>query len=81
MFISIVSLLTAQDIDIYIHAFFYKSNTFVSNIKQKLVKNQVKANQHPEVEFSLFERCYPKIIGHILKYLQINKCNCFNEIT
>ena len=46
-----------------------------------MVKNQAKAKQHPEVEFSLFERCYPKIIEHILKYLQINKCNCFNEIT
>ena len=37
----------------YIHAFFI-SNTFVSNNRLKLVKNQAKAKQQPEAELSLF---------------------------
>ena len=37
-----------------IHAFFI-SNTFISNVRLKLAKNQVIAKQHPEIELLLFE--------------------------
>ena len=33
-----------------LHAFFFISNTFISNAKLKLAKNQANAKQHPEVE-------------------------------
>ena len=35
---------------------FFISITFISNAKLKLVKNQAKANQHPEAELSLPEK-------------------------
>ena len=34
---------------------FFKSNTFISNARLKLAKNQAKAKQHPEAELLLFE--------------------------
>ena len=34
---------------------FFISNTFISNAKLKLAKNQANAEQHPEVELLLFE--------------------------
>ena len=37
-----------------LHAFFI-SNTFISNTRLKLAKNQAKAKQHPEAELLLFE--------------------------
>ena len=37
-----------------LHAFFI-SNTFISNARLKLAKNQANAKQHPEVELLLFE--------------------------
>ena len=37
-----------------IHAFFI-SNTFISNTRLKLAKNQAKAKQHAEAEFLLLE--------------------------
>ena len=54
---------------------FFISNTFISNARLKLAKNQAKANQHPEAELQLFEnyslslhpRFYTKILGDILK--------------
>ena len=39
---------------IHIHVLF-TSNTFISNARLKLAKNQAKAKQHPETELSLFE--------------------------
>ena len=69
-----------------IHAFFI-SNTFISNARLKLAKNQVNAKQHPELNFChlktmhiLQTRYDPKIIGHILKNKLKNKCVCFHEI-
>ena len=35
--------------------FFFISNTFISNAKLKLLKNQANAQQHPEAELLLFE--------------------------
>ena len=37
-----------------IHAFFI-SNTFLSNVRLKLAKNQANAKPHPEAEVLLFE--------------------------
>ena len=34
---------------------FFISNTFISNARGKLAKNQTKAKQHSEVELLLFE--------------------------
>ena len=34
---------------------FYISNTFISNVRLKLVKNQAKAKQHPGAELLLCE--------------------------
>ena len=51
----------------------FVSNTFISNARLKLAKYQVKAKQHPEAEYLLFENicfhpCYhPKIIRDILR--------------
>ena len=36
------------------HAFFI-SNTFISNVKLKLAKNQANFKQHPQAELLLFE--------------------------
>ena len=35
--------------------FFYISNTFISNARLKLAKNQAKAKQHPDGELLLLE--------------------------
>ena len=37
-----------------VHAFFI-SNTFISNVRLKLAKNQANAKQYPEPELLLFE--------------------------
>ena len=49
---------------------FFKSNTFISNIRLKLAKSQEKGKQHPvaklyylKIIFFLHARYYPKI-GH-----------------
>ena len=42
-------------ISIITHTLFFISNTFISNAKLKLLKNQAKAKQHPDAELSLFE--------------------------
>ena len=64
-----------------------KMNTFISNARLKLGKNQANAKQHPETELFLFEnysysssRHHPKIIGHILKNKQKNNYVCFHEV-
>ena len=41
--------------ELKITRFFYISNTFISNARLKLVKNQLNAKQHPEAELLLFE--------------------------
>ena len=38
-----------------INTLFFLSNTFISNAMVKLVKNQAKAEQHPEAKLLLFE--------------------------
>ena len=38
-----------------LHAFFFVSNTFISNTSLKLAKNQEKAKQHPKAELLLSE--------------------------
>ena len=71
----------------YIHAFFI-SNTFISNARLKLTKNQANAKQHAEAELLLFgnyshsssRHHHLKIIGQILKHKQKNKCVCIHEI-
>ena len=35
--------------------YIYKSNTFISNARPKLAKNQARAKQHPEAELLLNE--------------------------
>ena len=37
------------------YTIFFMSNTFISNVRLKLVKYQAKAKQYPETEFLLFE--------------------------
>ena len=56
-----------------LHASFI-SNTFLSNARLKLKKNQADAKQHPDVELQT------KIIGHILKSEHRNKCVCIDTI-
>ena len=53
----------------------------------KLAENQANAKQHPEAELLLYEnyshsssRHHRKIIVHILKNKQKNKCVCIHEI-
>ena len=60
---------------------FLISNTFISNARWTLAKNQANAKQHPEAEHVLFENFHilhphyhPNIIGHTLKNKQENKC-------
>ena len=53
-----------------------KNNTFISNTKLKLARNQANAKQHSEAELNcylenihiLHPHCYPKITWSILKY-------------
>ena len=71
-----------------IHAFFI-SNTFISNARLKLAKNQANAKLHPEAEFYsylkiihiLYPRYHPKVIGHILKNKLKNKRVFIHDIT
>ena len=69
----------------YVHTFF-TSNTFISNARIKLAKNQANAKQHPEAELLLFENyshsssmLSSKIIVHILTNKQKKKYVCKNE--
>ena len=69
-----------------IHTFFI-SNTFISNARLKLEKNQANAKQHAESELFLFEIIHilhplyhAKIIAHILKNKQNSKCICIQTI-
>ena len=70
------------------YTLFFISNTFISKARLKLGgKNQVNAKEHPEAELLLFQyyshsssRNHSKIIGHIPKNKQRNKCVCVDEI-
>ena len=68
------------------HAFFI-SNTFISNNRLKLAKNQANAKQHPETEFLLFENYSRSLYtssfrnnGINSKNKPKNKCACIHEI-
>ena len=57
---------------------FYISNTFISNARLKLAKNQAKAKPHLEAELLLFEIIgfsyglyHPKLIGDIIKNVSV----------
>ena len=58
---------------------FFISNTFISNARLKLAKNQANAKQHPEAELLQFENyshslsmLSSKTISHILKNKKTN---------
>ena len=53
-FFSCVEILPKTGSVWQLHAFFV-SNTFISNARLKLAKNQANAKQHPEAELLLFE--------------------------
>ena len=69
------------------YTLFFISNTFISNARLKLAKNQAKTTQHLEVELLLFEnyllssskRSSKNIMRYSKKYTK-NKCVCFNEV-
>ena len=50
---------------------FLINNTFISNTRLKLQKNQIKTKEHPEAELKiicfLHLCCHRKLVGHILK--------------
>ena len=58
-------------VNLHCHSHIFISNTFISNVRLTLAKNQANVKQHPEDEFLLFENyshfssCYhPKIMVH-----------------
>ena len=66
---------------------FFIRNTFISNTRLKLAKNQAKVKQHSEAELWIIENCWlsssrhhPKIIEDILKNVQQNNCVCLNKV-
>ena len=69
------------------YAFCFISNTFVSNIRLKLTKNQTKVMEHPEAKLLLFENyslstsmLSSKTNMRYPKKCAKHKCACFNEI-
>ena len=60
----------------------FVSNTFLSNIRLKLEKNQAKSKQHPEAELLLFEYY---ILSSFMLFSKSNMRNVqkisFNDIT
>ena len=70
-----------------INAFFI-NNTFISNVRLKLAKNQANAKQHPGVDLLLFENyllssstLLSKSNKKYSKKCATNKCVYFNEVT
>ena len=63
---------------------FFISNTFISNARLKLGKNQAKAKQHPEAELLLFENyslSSPTLSSkNNRRYCTKNKRVCLNEV-
>ena len=55
------------------YTLFFISNTFISNARLKLAKNQANAKQHPEAELLLFENC-----SHSLSAL-LSKNNTYSK--
>ena len=58
---------------------FFISNTFTSNTRPKLAKNQANAKQHPEAELlkiiHIFHpHFHPKVIVHILEQVKKEVC-------
>ena len=67
--------------------FLYLSNTFISNVRLKLAKNEANAKQHPEAELLLFENyshCSSTLSSKsnrtYSKSNQKNKCVSIHEI-
>ena len=64
----------------HIHGFF-KSNTFISNVRLKLAKSQVNAVQHPKAELLLLESySNSSSILSSIKTKQTNKCVCIHHV-
>ena len=66
---------------------FFISNTFISNARLKLGKNQAKAKQHPEAELLLFENysLSPSTLSSKNNIRYSEKCTknkrvCLNEV-
>ena len=66
---------------------FFISNTFLSNARLKLAKNQANAKQHPEAELLLFENYshFSSTLSSKNNRTDSKKCTknkyvCFNEI-
>ena len=47
--------LNMREAFLQLHSFFKKSNTFISNARLKLAKNQAKAKKYPEAELLTYE--------------------------
>ena len=69
-----------------LHAFFI-TNTFISNARLQLAKNQANTKQHPEAKLSLFEyyshfqpRYHLKTLGRILQNKQKSNYVIIQEI-
>ena len=67
--------------------FNFLSNSFISNNRLKLLKIKQMLSNTLTLNFGglkvihiLNSRYHPKIIGHILKNNQMNKCICIHEI-
>ena len=75
-------------ISLWYTLFFFISNTFISNARLKLAKNQANAKQHPAAELLLFQNfshfsstLSSRHNGHILKNRQKNKYACIHQMT
>ena len=67
--------------------FFFLTKTFINNTRLKVGKNQVKARQHPEAEFSLCENyslslsmLSSKDVRRYSEKCTKNNCICFNDV-
>ena len=70
----------------FLYTRFFISNTFISNVRLKLAKNEANVKQHLEAELLLFENysdsssTLPKNNRTYPKNMQKNKCACIHEI-
>ena len=64
--------------------YFFISNTFISNARQKIkqmLRNTMRLNFcYLKIIHILHSRYHPRIMGHIPKNKQKNKCVCIHEI-
>ena len=73
---------------IHHYSLFFISQNFYKQCQAEIgKKNQANAKQQSEAEFLLYEiihifhsRYHPKIMKHMLKNKQKNKCVCIHEI-